>query len=521
MRFFKLFLIFFALCACIHGFCCCMELERDFGKTIVLQVKKNLKAKVLLSPFFGGDYGVEKTSDYFYPVIPDECSVSIAKFPLRSSKKSVYQDNEIRKLKEIYDRTKQGETVIGAFSLGIGLTSTKSEDFVAYEIKMLQVLYDHIIEQLTNRQKGEYLSLHDNIERMKRRLNRLKNRISQAEVVLGQVAMKFNGKTRTVKEFFDYIINKLQNICKNPFLFTNLSKNTLLGFLDFEFQNGKKNKNPLGDITRSKEKCIVLGAYCWGTKSATKMCAKHAKTLKNLGGVFLEAPMGSIREHIDYLFFYVPACARKFLHRFYAKYFLQVGFYDKNGIQPIDMAKNVPDVPVLFVISQKDRVIPSYLSVRFARKIADAGHNSVYVYLYTGKKSYFCNDIATFLKRAWNIMFCFIPCVHFTIEDHHGVANQGVRVQSEYKNLMRKFIALCADEDDKIAREDMQQYKKTPQELAILERECNSWMDYTHNKTHVGSNILLTSSCLKKSVCAFLLFSTIFLVISSNFYFYV
>jgi len=273
----------------------------------------------------------------------------------------------------------------------------------------------------------------------------------------------------------------------------------------------------LESMSLEKKKKIVAGGFCQGGHVVCTAFAKYAKELKknNVVGLFLEAPIGSLGENFDYLFFYIPACVRKIIHSVYVKYILGNRAYNVNKVHPVDMAKQASNIPVLLIASKNDRVTPSCLSLKFAKDLAASGYKNIYVYMYDGKNVTFCQDIAVSFKRFWNVAMSYIPRTQFKVDSFHGVARQGKDAQEEYGALLEQFIALCsgmAEQNEQMDEESMQQYKKNEKQLMQLEKEYNTWRNYLHNTVNLGCGTV-AKVVNQRDVKRFLMPASIFLTL--------
>ena len=319
-----------------------------------------------------------------------------------------------------------------------------------------------------------------------------------AKAVLGSFYFGDYGANKTLAYFSTVLPKDLEvSVAANPARGASSYQNTEINSLKRIYKRASQGEKVIGSqtygfgtsdnsdylksIDESQKKKIVLGGFCKGANVVCTMVAKHKEELisKNLAGLFLESPITSIGENLDYVCFYIPQCLRNLMHKIYVNGGgLKCPAYSKNGVHPIDMVKNLPDIPVLFIISKNDRFIPSCLSLQLAKKVADAGHKEIYVYIYDGKKITFYKNTAALLKGIWNAIFMCFPPLNFKIDWLHGVAYHGPRGQKEYRELMQNFISMCSDPEQENAQKKMLKYKKMRKELVKLEKEANTWGNY-------------------------------------------
>ncbi|CDK30576.1 alpha/beta hydrolase [Candidatus Babela massiliensis] len=123
---------------------------------------------------------------------------------------------------------------------------------------------------------------------------------------------------------------------------------------------------------------IVLVGVSRGASTIINYASRHPE---KLAAVVLESPFDSIEKIIEYQLNrkyvgWIPGIKHLFHKIIERKY----PNYDKNGIRPIDIVKSLPkNLPILFVHSKKDRLIPIKSSIRLYKQLKSTGHNNVYL----------------------------------------------------------------------------------------------------------------------------------------------
>lgn len=150
---------------------------------------------------------------------------------------------------------------------------------------------------------------------------------------------------------------------------SNLAQDEDLKSLDLVYKSCLKDK--------SIDKIVLVGVSR-GAAAALNYSARHPK---RLAALVLESPFDCVENVIKYLLDqkyvgWLPGLKHVF-HDFVKKMYKK---YDKNGIQPIDLVKNLPkDLPVIFIHSKKDKLISIKSVRRLYKKLKLAGNKHSYM----------------------------------------------------------------------------------------------------------------------------------------------
>lgn len=111
--------------------------------------------------------------------------------------------------------------------------------------------------------------------------------------------------------------------------------------------------------------------------------------------------------------------ATGFLHKF------NLFGYSPNGVSPIDMVNEFPEnIPVVFVTSKKDSVVPAENTENIAKRLAERGKNDVYVLRLENSShpNYMYDD-----KNDRDIYEAFIHAVYrkYGLQHDHELADKG------------------------------------------------------------------------------------------------
>jgi len=151
-------------------------------------------------------------------------------------------------------------------------------------------------------------------------------------------------------------------------------------------QNIKNNPGQKGD--KKILMGVSRGAICVSNLFNRKMKKKykHEALLQSVNGIILESPAARIQDGVDHELKrfgagWVPYLG-SIVDRFFVKSFFYGG-YNPAGPHPIDSIQEIPkDLPVLFICTEEDCIIPASSTVRLAHKLVDSGHKQVYLFVY-------------------------------------------------------------------------------------------------------------------------------------------
>lgn len=130
---------------------------------------------------------------------------------------------------------------------------------------------------------------------------------------------------------------------------------------------------------KSQEKTILFGVSRGGAAAINYLATASNKRRENIAALIIESSYDHISTVVEHKLgnaSYIPglktiglSCV-KFLYP----------SYDKNGIHPIEVVKYLPkDIPIIFIHSQKDSLIPINASRRLYKKLKQQGHQKLYL----------------------------------------------------------------------------------------------------------------------------------------------
>jgi len=177
------------------------------------------------------------------------------------------------------------------------------------------------------------------------------------------------------------LFGKYYIFCNNNIEFVRFN-DLKLRFFSFYIPNSCLGQE--ADIAVLKEKYeqidddIILFGVSRGAATASNFMAQNQPT--KIKAAILESPFDHAETGIEG---FIDGCGFKNcprIKKFFKKLFHKISSYDKNGLHPKDVVEKInKDIPIIFVCSKKDGLVPYQSTINLYKQLVKSGHKHTYL----------------------------------------------------------------------------------------------------------------------------------------------